>query len=122
MGLRDDLSEVQMANLCLLMMIRDSVLKDVVAACCRFGIAEDLAQFVTALSHAQIFSIIVNLGNECLFLPRQNLTQLLSLPLPLLAPVFSVHPPQPPPVSAARDMQDPQASNAPSLPAYSPAA
>lgn len=106
MGLLDDLSDVQMANLCLLMTMRDSVLKDVVEACCQFGIDEDLAQFVTALSHAQIFSIIANLGNECLFLPRPNLTRLLSLPLPLLAPVFAVHPPQLT-TGHTRDAQDP---------------
>lgn len=95
MGSIDELSEVQMANLCLLTLIRDCALRNIVAACCQFGIAEDLAQFVMALSPAQIFSIIVNLGNESLFFPRQNLPQLLSLPLPLLAPVFAVHPPRP---------------------------
>ncbi|MDZ7855923.1 hypothetical protein [Sphaerotilus sp.] len=103
MGSIDGLSEVQMANLCLLMTIRDCVLKNAVAACCQFGIAEDLGQLVTALSHAQIFSIIVNLGNECLFLPRQNLSQLLSLPLPLLAPLFAVHPPRPAPLPEASE-------------------
>ena len=98
MGSLDGLSEVQMANLCQLMTIRDCTLKNAVAACCQFGIAEDLAQVITALSHAQIFSIIVNLGNECMFPPRHNLSQLLSLPLPLLAPLFAVHPPRPAPL------------------------
>lgn len=98
MGSLDGLSEVQMANLCQLMTIRDCTLKNAVAACCQFGIAEDLAQFITALSHAQIFSIIVNLGNECMFPPRHDLRRLLSLPLPLLAPLFAVHPPQPAPL------------------------
>lgn len=103
----DGLSEIQMTNLYMLMTIRDSSLKNVVATCCQFGIAEDLAQFVMALSHVQIFSIIANLGNESLFLPRQNLTQLLSLPLPLLGPAFAVHPPRPAPPPSGRDARDP---------------
>jgi hypothetical protein len=105
MGSIDDLSEVQMANLSLLMTIRDCVLKNALAACCQFGIGEDLGQFFTSLSHAQILAIIVNLGDECLFVPRQNLRQLLSLPLPLLAPVFAVHPPRPASLPPMTDAQ-----------------
>jgi len=103
MGSIDELSEVQMANLSLLLTIRDCVLKNAVAACCQFGIGEELGQFVITLSHAQILAIIVNLGNETLFLPRRNLRELLSLPLPLLAPVFAVHPPTPAPLPATPD-------------------
>lgn len=108
MELSDGLSEVQMVNLYMLLMLRESVLKNIVSACGRFGVAEDLARFVTSLSHPQIASIIVNVGNECMFLPRQNLTQLLSLPLPLLAPAFAVHPPQPAPPPSGHDTRDPE--------------
>lgn len=108
MELSDGLSEVQMVNLYVLLMLRESVLKNIVSACGRFCVAEDLARFVASLSHPQIASIIVNVGNECMFLPRQNLTQLLTLPLPLLAPAFAVHLPQPAPPPSRRDTRDPQ--------------
>lgn len=112
MGLFDGLSEVQMVNLYALLMLRESVLKNIVSACGRFGVAEDLARFITSLSHPQIASIIVNVGNECLFLPRQNLAQLLSLPLPLLAPAFAVHPPQPAPPPAGHELRGPEPNDA----------
>lgn len=108
MELSEGLSEVQTVNFYMLLLLRDSVLKNMVSACGRFGVAEDLARFVMSLSYPQIASIIVNVGNECMFLPRQNLTQLLSLPLPLLAPAFAVHPPQPAPPPSGHDTRDPQ--------------
>jgi hypothetical protein len=107
-----ELSEVQLANLNMLVMIRDFIKRDALAACCCFGLSQDLVQFVTALSSPQLFSIVVNIGNECLFLPRQDLVRLLSLPLPLLAPMFAVHPPRPAPAPVTRD--------APPLPTSTP--
>ena len=42
MELSDGLSEVQMVNLYMLLMLRESVLKNIVSACGRFGVADAL--------------------------------------------------------------------------------
>lgn len=97
------LSEVQLLNLSALFTIRDSVQHDLIAACCKFGLSADQARFISALSINQILVIVVNIGQECLFLPRQDLVPLLTLPAPLAGAFTSVHPPH----KAASAMQQP---------------
>ena len=86
-------SEVQLLNLSALFTIRDSIQHDLIAACCKFGLSADQAHFFSTLSIEQILGIVVNVGQECLFLPRQDLVSLFALPAPLAGPITSVHPP-----------------------------
>jgi hypothetical protein len=86
-------SDVQLINLSLLMTVRDSIQRDAVSACCKFGLSAEQACFFSKLSIDQILVIVTNLGQECLFFPRQNLVSLLSVPPPLAGPFAAVHPP-----------------------------
>ena len=86
-------SEVQLLNLSALFTIRDSVQHDRIAACCKFGLTADQAHFIGTLSIDQILVVVLNVGQECLFLPRQDLVSLLALPAPLAGVMTSVHPP-----------------------------
>lgn len=87
-------SDVQIINLSLLATLRDSIKQDRVAACCKFGLCDEQARFLESLSIDQILILVANLGQECLFLPRQDIVSLLALPLPLAGPLMSVHPPR----------------------------
>jgi hypothetical protein len=90
------LSDVQRANLTMLMTIRDSILKDPGAACCKFGLHSEELQTLSTLSPERILSIVANLGQESLFCPRHDLTALLALPLPLGATMASARRPRRP--------------------------
>jgi hypothetical protein len=87
------LSEVQLLNLSALLTIRDSIQHDLIAACCKFSLSAELAHYVSGLTFDQILVTVVNVGPECLLLPRQDLLTLLQLPAPLAGPIASVHPP-----------------------------
>lgn len=86
-------SEVQLLNLSALITVRDSIQRDRISACCKFGLSADQAHFFNTLSIDRILAIVVNIGQECLFLPRQDLVSLVELPAPLAGPIASVHPP-----------------------------
>ncbi|WP_158592156.1 flagellar transcriptional regulator FlhD [Noviherbaspirillum sedimenti] len=86
-------SDVQIINLSLLITVRDSIKQDRIAACCKFGLCEAQARLLESLSIDQILILVANLGHECLFLPRQDMVSLLTLPLPLAGAVMAVHPP-----------------------------
>lgn len=86
-------SEVQLLNLSALFTIRDSVQHDRIAACCKFGLSADQAHFIGTLSIDQILVVVLNVGQECLFLPRQDIVSLLAMPAPLAGVMTSVHPP-----------------------------
>lgn len=75
------LSDVQLVNLSMLMTIRDHIKRDAVSACCRFGLRAEQANFFAELSIDRILAIVANIGEECLFPPRQDLFALLELPL-----------------------------------------
>lgn len=94
-------SEVQLLNLSALITVRDSIQHDLISACCKFGLSADQARLFSTLSIDQILSIVVNVGQECLFLPRQDLVSLVELPAPLAGPIMSVHPPHKAAPSAA---------------------
>lgn len=99
-------SEVQLLNLSALITVRDSIQHDLISACCKFGLSADQAHLFSTLSIEQILSIVVNVGQECLFLPRQDLVSLVELPAPLTGPIASVHPPHKAAPSAAQSLCD----------------
>lgn len=85
------LSDVQIANLTLLLTIRDGVLQDRLATCCKFALDAAQAARLGALGIQQIMAIVANVGDATLFPPRRDLLALLDLPLPLARPLAAVH-------------------------------
>lgn len=85
------LSDVQLANLTLLLTIRDSIQHDQISACARFALTRDQADHLTAISVQQVMAIVANVGNTSLFPPRRDLIALLENPLPLVGPLAAVH-------------------------------
>ncbi len=88
---RAALSDVQLANLTLLLTIRDSVLQDRAAACLRFALDAVQADRLAGMTVQQAMALVANLGDATLFPPRTDLVQLLDTPLPLVRPVAAVH-------------------------------
>lgn len=88
------LSDVQLVNLSMLITLRDSIKRDPVAACCKFGLHAEQARFFADLSIEHILAIVANVGQECLFPPREDLLALLKLPVPLAGSMTSVRPPK----------------------------
>lgn len=86
------LSDVQLINLSILITIRDHIKRDPVSACCRFGLHAEQARFFADLSIDRILALVANVGQECLFPPRDDLLALLTLPAPLAGPITSVRP------------------------------
>ena len=100
------LSDVQIANLTLLLTIRDGILLvvrgrrttspslDRTAACCRFALDAVQAERLGTMSVQQLMAIVANLGDATLFPPRRDLVSLLDTPLPLVRPLAAVHAPR----------------------------
>jgi hypothetical protein len=88
------LSDVQIANLTLLLTIRDGILHDRTAACCRFALDATQAERLGTMSVQQLMAIVANLGDATLFPPRRDLVSLLDTPLPLVRPLAAVHAPR----------------------------
>ncbi len=84
------LSDVQISNLTLLLTIRDGVLHDKTAACCRFALDATQADRLAAMSIQQVMAIVANVGDASLFPPRRDLVALLDMPLPLARPLAAV--------------------------------
>ena len=85
------MSDVQLTNLTMLLAIRDSILRDMVGTCCRFGLDAPQGQRLSELSVHQIMAIVANVGDVSLFPPRADLIRLLALPLPVARPMATVH-------------------------------
>jgi Flagellar transcriptional activator (FlhD) len=89
------LSDVQIANLTLLLTIRDGVVRDRAAACCRFAVDATQADRLGAMTVQQIMALVANVGHSALFHPRSDFLLLLDAPLPLARPLAAVHAYQP---------------------------
>lgn len=77
------LSDVQLSNLMLMLTIRDGILQDRAATCCRFGLDANQAERIGAMTVQQILALVTNLGHATLFPLRHDLVALLEAPLPL---------------------------------------
>ena len=75
----------------LLLTIRDGVMQDRLATCCKFALDAAQAERLGNLGIQQIMAIIANVGDATLFPPRRDLLALLDLPLPLARPRAAVH-------------------------------
>ncbi|WP_284620653.1 hypothetical protein [Aquabacterium humicola] len=89
------LSDVQLANLTLLLTIRDAIQQDQVAACARFGLTREQAERLIAMCVQHVMAVVANVGNVSLFPPRRDLVSLLERPLPLSGPLAVVQAPVP---------------------------
>lgn len=85
------LSDVQLANLTLLLTIRDSIQHDPITACAKFALTREQAERLNAMSVQQVMAVVANVGNISLFPPRRDLISLLEHPLPLSGPLAAVH-------------------------------
>lgn len=74
------LSQVQRANLNLLLLMRDAAMRDMGDAVCSFGLARQ--DFAAIMSRApdELLSFVCGIGDQALFLPRSDLSSLLALP------------------------------------------
>ncbi|WP_431286786.1 hypothetical protein [Roseateles chitinivorans] len=88
-------SDLELFNLTLLLAMRDSVARDVMTACAQFGLREEDARYLAALTTTQILAVVANVGPQALFTPRADLFSVMRCPLPLAAPLVAVHPPMP---------------------------
>lgn len=86
------LSDVQLANLTMLLTIKDSIKQDRASACCKFGLQPAELRALSDLSPEKILAVVVNMGHESLFPPRGDLGSLLSIPLPLAGIMASARP------------------------------
>ena len=89
------LSDVQLTNLTLLLTIRDGVLQDRPATCCKYALDAAQADRIAGLGVQQIMAIVANVGDAPLFPARRDLLALLEAPLPLARPLAAVHAAQP---------------------------
>lgn len=77
------LSDIQYINLSVLTAIKIGVQHDKVEACCKFSLDAAQAELIGGLNAEQIWAIVANVGPTTLFPPRQDLLNLLQMPLPL---------------------------------------
>jgi hypothetical protein len=81
-------SEVQTLNFTAIALVRDAAREDLAAACCRFGLSRDLLQRISTLTHNDVMSLVAQVGEEPLFVPRGDLPNLLSAH-PTVLPVLA---------------------------------
>lgn len=93
------LSDVQRANLTMLLTMRERIMQDPCLACCIFRLDNTELEAIAALSPDHLLSIVSTMGHESLFHPRRDLVQLLDLPPRLGACMASAGQPErrPPP-------------------------
>lgn len=89
------LSDIQMLNLSILMAMQSSIRKDLVLACYKYKLTAEQAPKVAELGPEKIQALVANLGQESLFIPRQDLLQLLEAPPALVGPLSAVRAQQP---------------------------
>ncbi|KQW02871.1 hypothetical protein ASC87_00510 [Rhizobacter sp. Root1221] len=71
--------------------MRDAAREDLAAACCRFGLSKELLERISMLTHTEVLSLVAHVGEEPLFVPRGDLTNLLSAH-PTVLPVLATLP------------------------------
>jgi hypothetical protein len=88
-------SDIQLLNLSFLLTIQASIREDPVAACYKYRVRAEQASRLADLAPEQMQRLVANLGHQCLFMPRDDILQLLEAPPGLLAPLSSVRASQP---------------------------
>ena len=83
------LNDVQHANFIILSLIRDAARADPGMACCRFGLTLAQLKAISDLPPDEVMAIVIGMGNEALFFPREDLDRLLKLPTSVSAVLVS---------------------------------
>jgi hypothetical protein len=87
------LSDVQLANLKTLMLLREHIKLDRAVACCVWNLEAAQADSIGHMTPEQIVTAVQELGPVSLFYLRQDFTSLLALPPGLGAAIAAVRPP-----------------------------
>ena len=74
------LSQVQRANLSLLLLLRDAAMRDIGGAVCSFGLGRQALVAIVSRAPDELLGFVCDMGDQPLFLPRSDLSTLLSLP------------------------------------------
>lgn len=82
------LTQVQRANLNLLLLMRDAALRDMGAAVCSFGLGRHDFDAILERAPDELLNFVRDIGDQALFLPRDDLPALLALP-PAVAPAVA---------------------------------
>ncbi|MCL2590903.1 MAG: flagellar transcriptional regulator FlhD [Betaproteobacteria bacterium] len=83
-----ELSEIQTANLNLLLLVSEHARTDRAITCCLFGIDIRQAEFFAQLTFNRILTLVCHI-DECLFRPRVDITQLFTCPPQLAGTIFT---------------------------------
>lgn len=89
-----EMSEVQLANFNQLLLAATFAQRDLARACGAYGITVQQAHALASLTMAQSATLVAHLGDECLFLPRTDLLQILATPTTLTGVMSLARPPQ----------------------------
>ena len=82
------LSDVQTLNYNNLLAMRDAAREDLASACCRFGLSRAALKDISELKPGDVMTIVINAGDEALFVPRDDLASLLTAH-PAVLPVLA---------------------------------
>lgn len=85
------LTDVEWINLQILTSIHAAVQADAAEACSRYGLDAALADHLRELHLDQLWSLILQVGDNSLFPPRPDLLALISAPAVLAGPLALVH-------------------------------
>ena len=69
------LSQVQRANLNLLLLMRDAAMRDMGDAVCSFGLARQDFAAIVSRAPDELLSFVCGIGDQALFLPRSDLSR-----------------------------------------------
>lgn len=86
------ISDVQRANLTLTLLIREAVLENPGAACCKFGLSAEQLQMFQSLTPEEILSGVSQAGEQALFSLNAGVTSLLKHQSPIAALVAAAQP------------------------------
>lgn len=82
------LSDVQTLNYNNLLVMRDAAREDLASACCRFGLSRAALKEISELKPGDLLTIAIHAGDEALFVPRDDLANLLTAH-PAVLPVLA---------------------------------
>jgi len=86
--------DVQTLNFTAIGLVRDAAREDLAIACCRFGLSKEVLQRISSLTPTDVLTLVARVGEEPLFVPRSDLTSLITAHpavLPVLAKLPKPH-------------------------------
>jgi len=86
------LGDARSTNLCMAQAIRLGLERDLVGTCLRYGLNAEQGHRLLALAPQVLSAKVASIGNQSLFLPRQDLLELLDAPDELRATLAAARP------------------------------